>query len=145
MKNIIIQTAINELRQKFSISRLSTIYRKIIRGCQMCKIRKAQRKIPQMAKLPPARTSPYVPGFTFTGLDFFGPILVTLNRHKDKRYGCLFTCLTVQAVHIDIAYSLTTDSCILSVRNFIARRGIPQEFFSDNGTNFVGCERELPD
>lgn len=49
----------------------------------------------------------------------------------------------MRAVHIEIAHSLTTSSCILAIRNFMARRGIPREFFSDNGTNFIGAEREL--
>lgn len=137
------ETAINELRQKYYIPRLRTIYKKVIRKCQMCKIKKTQPKVPQMAKLPKARISAYVSPFTFTGLDFFGPILVTVNRHKEKRYGALFTCLTIRAVHIEIVHSLNTSSCILAIRNFMSRRGVPQEFFSDNGTNFVGSEREL--
>ena len=137
------ETAINEIRQKYSISRLRATYKTILRNCQMCKIKKAMPQNPQMAKLPYARVASYVAPFTFTGIDFFGPIMVTINRHKEKRYGCLFTCLTVRAVHIEIAHSLTTSSCILAIRNFMARRGIPQEFYSDNGTNFVGAEREL--
>ncbi|XP_075155406.1 uncharacterized protein LOC142228777 [Haematobia irritans] len=31
----------------------------------------------------------------------------------------------------------------MAIRNFMARRGIPREFFSDNGTNFIGADREL--
>lgn len=96
-----------------------------------------------MAKLPRARLASYSAPFTYTGLDFFGPILVNVNRHSEKRYGCIFTCLTIRAVHIEVAHSLTTNSCILAIRNFMARRGIPHEFYSDNGTNFVGAEREL--
>ncbi|XP_055527591.1 uncharacterized protein LOC129720178 [Wyeomyia smithii] len=34
-------------------------------------------------------------------------------------------------------------SCILAIRNFIARRGTPLEIVSDRGTNFVGASREL--
>lgn len=98
---------------------------------------------PQMAILPKARVASFVAPFTFTGIDFFGPIMVTVNRHKEKRYGYLFTCLTVRAVHIEIAHSLTTSSCILVIRNFMSRRGIPLELYSDNGTNFIGAEREL--
>lgn len=109
----------------------------------MCKVSKAEPTYPQMARLPRARLSAHVAPFTFTGLDFFGPILVTVNRHKEKRYGALFTCLTIRAVHIEIVHSLTTSSCILAIRNFIARRGTPREFFSDNATNFVGAEKEL--
>lgn len=137
------ETAINEIRQKFSISRLRTTFKTITRSCQMCKIHKAIPQSPQMAKLPRARLASFGAPFSFTGIDFFGPILVTVNRHKEKRYGCLFTCLTIRAIHIEVAYSLTTSSCILAIRNFMARRGIPLEFYSDNGTNFVGAEREL--
>lgn len=43
----------------------------------------------------------------------------------------------------EIAHSLNTSSCIMAVRKFIARRGQPREFYSDNGTNFVGADREL--
>ncbi|KAI8115932.1 hypothetical protein CVS40_11922 [Lucilia cuprina] len=71
--------------------------------------------------------------------------MVTINRHKEKRYGAIFTCLTIRAVHIEIVHSLTTSSCILAIRNFMARRDTPREFFSDNATNFVGAERELRD
>lgn len=109
----------------------------------MCKIKKVTPICPQMAKLPRARLSAFVRPFTFTGLDFFGPIMVIVNRHKEKRYGALFTCLTIRAVHVEIVHSLNTSSCILAIRNFIARRGTPREIFSDNGTNFVGAEREL--
>lgn len=60
-----------------------------------------------------------------------------------KRYGVVFTRLTVRAVHIEVASSLDTDSCIHALRWFIARRGQVRLIRSDNGTNFVGTEREV--
>ena len=60
-----------------------------------------------------------------------------------KRYGVLFTCLVLRAIHIKVAPSLDTDSFINALRRFIARRGQVRELRSDNGTNFVGAEREL--
>jgi len=54
-----------------------------------------------------------------------------------KRYGCIFKCLTIRAVHIEIAHSLDTDSFINALRRFIARRGKPVLERTDNGTNFV--------
>ena len=38
---------------------------------------------------------------------------------------------------------MDTDSFINSMRRFIARRGIPELMRSDNGTNFVGGNKEL--
>lgn len=34
-------------------------------------------------------------------------------------------------------------ACIMVLRNFIARRGIPLEMYSDDGTNLVGANNEL--
>lgn len=60
-----------------------------------------------------------------------------------KRYGLIFTCMTIRAVHLEILPSLTTDAFINALRRFICRRGKPKRLVSDNGTNFVGAYREL--
>ena len=65
------------------------------------------------------------------------------SRSLVKRYGVLFTCLTIRAVHIEVAHSLDTDSFLLALRRFIARRGQVREMRSDNGTNFTSGKREL--
>ena len=65
------------------------------------------------------------------------------NQAKDKRYGVLFTCLTTRALHLELASDLSTDIFILALRRFIARRGKPKEKLSDNGTNFIGGDRDL--
>ena len=52
----------------------------------------------------------------------------------------LYSCFTVRAVHIQMAYDLSTSSFINSFRRFIGRRGLPKRVLSDNGTNFVGAE-----
>ena len=38
---------------------------------------------------------------------------------------------------------MTTDSFLMTLRRFIARRGEPDIIWCDNGTNFVGVEKEL--
>ena len=65
------------------------------------------------------------------------------GRSTVKRYGVLFTCLTVRAIHIEVASSLDTESFINAFRRFVSRRGQPEEIRSDNGGNFVKGEKEL--
>lgn len=60
-----------------------------------------------------------------------------------KRWVAIFTCLTVRAIHLEVVHTLSTDSCKKAVRRFVARRGAPQEVYSDNGTNFIGASKEL--
>ena len=96
-----------------------------------------------MADLPRPRLGYQSPPFTHTGVDYFGPMLVRHGRKTEKRYGALFTCMTTRAVHIEIAHSLDTDSYLMAMRRMMARRGRPAHIWSDNGTNFVGAEREL--
>ncbi|KXJ74069.1 hypothetical protein RP20_CCG014410 [Aedes albopictus] len=98
-----------------------------------------------MATLPHPRVAPYVRPFTFTGLDYFGPLIVKRRRCNEKRWVALFTCLTIRAVHVEVVHTLSTESCRLAIRRFISRRGAPQQIFSDNGTNFRGAAREIAD
>jgi len=137
------ETVLNELRQKYWILDSRAAVRTAWNNCNLCKLRRAKPMIPQMAPLPPCRLASYVRPFTYTGVDYFGPMLVTIKRRKEKRYGIFFTCLSTRAVHIEVAASLTSDSCLMAIRRFISRRGQPLELFSDNGKNFQGAGREL--
>ena len=96
-----------------------------------------------MSNVPVVRIEDNVTPFTKTGVDYFGPFSIKLFRRTVKRWICLFTCLSVRAVYIEIVQLLDTQSCLNAVHRFIARRGKSKTIISDNGTNFVGAANEL--
>ena len=128
-----------EVRRKYWIPRLRSLLRKVQSSCSVCKILRAQPRQQFMGPLPADRLTPYVRPFTYTGLDYFGPVVVTIGRRHEKRWIALFTCLTIRAVHLEVAHDLSTDACIVVIRNFINRRGVPMRLRSDNGTTFIGA------
>ena len=69
-----------------------------------------------MADLPVDRTVIGEPAFSRVGTDYFGPFIIKRGRTSVKRYGVLFTCLVTRAVHLEVAGSLTTDSCINAIQ-----------------------------
>ncbi|XP_062713931.1 uncharacterized protein LOC134290753 [Aedes albopictus] len=137
------ETVVNEIRQRYHVSELRTTVKKVASNCNWCKVYKSKPQIPPMGPLPSARLTPYTRAFTFTGLDYFGPISVRRGRGCVKRWVALFTCLGTRAVHLEIVHSLSAESCKMAIRRFIARRGSPQEIYSDQGTNFQGASAEL--
>ncbi|XP_065074000.1 uncharacterized protein LOC135698068 [Ochlerotatus camptorhynchus] len=137
------ETVINEIRQKFHIPHLRACYERVRKDCQWCKNQHTTPSPPYMADLPPARLAAFSRPFTHVGVDYFGPVEVVVGRRVEKRWAMLATCLTVRAIHIEVVHSLSTSSCIMAIRNFIARRGTPQKIYSDRGTNFIGANREL--
>ncbi|XP_055922260.1 uncharacterized protein LOC129953275 [Eupeodes corollae] len=139
------ETTINKIRGMFYIPRLRVLYKSVRKKCQRCKNYYAMPAVPQMATLPAARLAVFERPFTFVGIDYFGPISTIIGRRREKRWGVIFTCLTVRAVHIEVAHSLDTSSCIMCIRNFISRRGMPREIYTDNGTNFKATEKILCD
>ena len=96
-----------------------------------------------MASLPEDRITPSKPPFSYVGVDCFGPFLVRRGRATAKRYGVLFTCLAICAVHIEVVHSMDTESFFNALRHLIWRRGRPEEIRSDNGGNFVKGKKEL--
>jgi len=97
-----------------------------------------------MANLPALRLAPYTPPFYMTACDYFGPYNVKISRNKTaKHYGVLFTCLNTRAVHLEMAVDLSTMEFLQVLRRFLAIRGRPAVKLSDNGSQFVGAEKEL--
>ena len=131
------------IREKFWIINARASVRRILRQCFKCKRQLQQPMQQKMADLPPSRIVRGEPPFTYVGVDYFGPFCVKRARSRVKRYGVIFTCLVVRAIHVEVAHSLDTDSFINALRRFMARRGKPKEIRSDNGTNFTSAEREL--
>ncbi|XP_058828571.1 uncharacterized protein LOC131688382 [Topomyia yanbarensis] len=139
------ETIVNEMRQRFEIARLRVLIHKVTNNCCWCQVARTIPRVPAMAPLPQFRVTPCIRPFTFVGLDYFGPVLVRVGRSQVKRWIALFTCLTIRAVHMEVVHSLSTESCIMAVRRFVARRGPPAEFHTDNATCFQGASRELQD
>lgn len=96
-----------------------------------------------MSNLPLPRLAAYARPFTYMGVDYFGPFVINLGRRTEKRWVLLATCLTTRAIHLQIVHSMTTDSCIMALRNVMARRRVPAVIYSDRGTNFQGASKEL--
>ena len=131
------------IREKYWIVKARSLLRRILSSCVDCRKRQAAVGQQKMASLPADRVTPFEPPFSYVGVDCFGPLEVRRGRSTVKRYGVLFTCMTARAVHIEIAYSLDTDSFLNALRRFTARRGEPKQITSDNGGNFVKGEKDL--
>ena len=133
------------LRRRFYLLRGYKQVRNVLKSCIKCTKHHGQPLQQLMGDLPKERVEASHPPFTYVGVDYFGPFNVKFRRGTAKRYGCLFTCLVTRAVHVEIAHSLDSDGFIMALQRFMARRGKPVKIVSDNGTNFVGAERELLD
>ncbi|XP_037292204.1 uncharacterized protein LOC119188589 [Manduca sexta] len=138
-----VESVVNYCRQHKWVIRLRPTVKAVVRSCFKCRQRAATPPQPITGDLPPCRLAHHHRPFTYTGLDYFGPLTVTVGRSNQKRYVALFTCLTVRAVHLEVVHSLSTQGAIMALRRMTARRGSPAEIWSDNGTNFHGAEKEL--
>ncbi|XP_011859045.1 PREDICTED: uncharacterized protein LOC105556561 [Vollenhovia emeryi] len=134
------------LAQHFWILGVHQAIKRILSKCYRCFRANPRFVQPPMSALPSERVNPVKP-FSITGIDYAGPFFVTNRRARRvtpyKVYVCLFICFAVKAIHLEVAFSLSTDSFLSALRRFIARRGRCSLLFSDCGTNFVGAHREL--
>lgn len=128
------------LRERYWIIKARVAIHAELKNCCACRRQAVKPSQQKMADLPSDRVTAGKPPFTYVGIHYFGPFAAKQGRSVVKRYGCLFTCLTVRAVHVEVAHSLDTDTFINALQRFICRRGRPEVIRSHNGTNFVGAE-----
>ena len=121
-----VERVLADSREKFWITKGRKTVKQVLSKCVPCKRSKQPLAKQRMADLPSDRVTPHEAPFTNVGVDYFGPIEVKRARSQIKRYGCLFTCLVTRAIHLEMAYSLETDSFINCLERFMARRGKPK-------------------
>ena len=96
--------------------------KEVISKCVTCRRLRGKVGKQIVADLPQDRLKEEPP-FTYCGVDMFGPFETKKRRNTIKRYGALFTCLSSHAIHIEMTKSMDTNSFILELWHFIARRG----------------------
>lgn len=135
--------------RKFWIVSIRVVIRNVRSKCNVCVRLAAQNPQPLMAELPGSRVQSCRP-FSRVGIDFAGPLsmreCMLRKARQYKVYIAIFVCMTIKAVHIEVVSSLSTEAFLAAFDRFVARRGLPQDIFSDCGTNFVGaanCLRRL--
>ncbi|CAG7825062.1 unnamed protein product [Allacma fusca] len=142
------QLVLFTLQQRYWIVRGKDLVRSVVRRCKPCVIQRAQIITQQMGDLPERRVTPSQP-FCHVGVDYAGP--VTLRNMKGRKsqlfkaYICIFVCFGTRAVHLELVSDLSSSAFIAALHRFTARRGKPVSISSDNGTNFVGANREMQD
>ena len=118
--------------------------RRVVKNCIAWKKKTNSRvKIQCMAGLPASRLQLHESPFSHVGVDYFGALIANVKRSQAKRYGCLFTCMTTRAIHLELAINLS--SFITVLRRFSGGREPVKHIYFDNGSNFVGAEHDLKD
>ena len=137
---------LSSLNQRFHIVGARKTVRSITRQCIVCRRHSVKPQNQQLGQLPTERVSLAAP-FEKSGVDYAGPFQIKYGHVRKptivKTYICLFVCLTVKAVHLELVSDLTTEAFVAALRRFIARRGCPTLIWSDHGSNFVGAKSEL--
>jgi hypothetical protein len=82
------------------------------------------------------------PPFSVTGLDHAGP-LYCIDAEGQKFYILLLTCAVTRGVHLELVESVSAADTVRALRRFMARRGKPAVFFSDNARGFVAANKQL--
>ena len=109
---------------------------KVIRKCGICqKNEGGAYKMPPMPSWPISRVKESAP-FSFTGLDYIGPLYIKQGTQLSKVWICLFTCMAVRAIHLELVADLSAKEFFLCLKRFISRRGKPTEVLLDNAPQF---------
>lgn len=140
MGHLGVDATLTHLREQYWILKGRQFVKKILSNCLVCRRFTVKAGIQVVAPLPPDRVQEHPP-FDVSGVDFAGPFFT--NDSNTKSYLLIFTCAVTRAVHLELAYDMSTNSFLLGFRRFISRRGLCTVLYSDNAKSFKRADREL--
>ncbi|XP_060575794.1 uncharacterized protein LOC132733210 [Ruditapes philippinarum] len=98
--------------------------------------------MPAFAPLPPSRVQEALL-FSRVGLDYFGPLSIKTKDGPKRVLVCLFTCLLIRAIHLELVQEMSTEEFLLGFKRFISQRGTPAEIISDNASQFKAASQTI--
>lgn len=122
-----LQGAMAAVRRNFWPLSVRSTARGIIRKCVVCFKCRPIVSEARMATLPAPRVTPSRP-FSNCGIDYAGPLIVREGKRRNARnkaYVCVFVCLAIKAVQLELVSDLTTDAFLDALKHFVSRRGSP--------------------
>jgi hypothetical protein len=133
-----------KLKEAYHIIGLEPYLQTLRSQCRSCIRKRAKPFEQRIANLPSYRFEDPLRAFIKTGLDFAGPYEIKVGRAKarPKYYILLFTCLQTCTVHLEVMPAMDTNAVVLALDRFIAYRGCPTDFLSDNWKT-VSKDKEL--
>jgi Family of unknown function (DUF5641)/Integrase zinc binding domain len=139
-------TMMGILKEKYWMVRAKSAIKKVVYECVTCFKANPVSIQQYMGSLPEARTSVALP-FSSVAIDYAGYYMMksglTRNAAGVKVYICLFKCMRVGAIHLELVTDLSSNAFVAALDRFVSRRGLPDEIYCDNGTCFVGADNEL--
>ena len=103
------------------------------------------RRTLQVTPMAPQPTSKVIKSkaFTNTGPDYFGLLYIRHGKYRVKVWVCLFTCITVRAIHLELVEDMTAEQFLSALRRFITRRGKPDQIILDNAPDFKATKNAV--
>ena len=138
-----VKETLTEIRSQYWIVKGWSLTKAIVHKCTGCRKYKGA---PFVGPPPPPLPKFWIkedPAFTYTGVDFAGPLFARSGASSSKVWICVFMCLVTRAVHLDIVCNLSTSTFLHCLKWFSARRGLLRQFLSDNGRTFKAAAKFL--
>ena len=135
------------LRENYWVLRGREATKRIVKECVVCrKIEGVPFKPQSTPDLPDIRV-PDAPPFSYTGVDFTGPLYVTdptsTEKNSEKVYICLFMCASTRAIHFELTRDLGVNSFLQAFRRFSSTRGLQITLISNNAKTFKASSKEI--
>ena len=130
-----IQATTSKVRERFWIPRLRKLVKSIKYKCLRCKMMQPKGlPAPPTSALPTFREE-FSQLFATTGVDFAGPLNYKVKKIK-KAYITLFSCASTRAVHLKLCTDQSAPTFKHSLKELVARRGVPRLMDSNNAKTF---------
>ena len=81
---------LNNLKQRYWVLKGIRAVQKVSFWCRTCRQRRLQSRPPIMTDLPTLCLGYLLPPFTYTGVDYFGPIFVKCGRRTEELYSVIY-------------------------------------------------------
>jgi len=141
-----LNTMLSIIRKRFLLLKGRREVKRILNLCRTRKCVKPKLLQQIMAPLPHQRVDDPI-AFHNIAVDLFGPLYVKSfveeEEQLQKVYGCIFTCLTSRAIHLEVMLGMSTEEFLNAFRMMCARKGTPKVIFSDRGKYFQKADKEL--